>query len=169
MVHFLWQFQHFSKAIFQISLNPCKSLLLDINYLTVINLSSALEFYLDFDNAFFVHPSYMKIKPKEGYANQQKAVLPLCLNLSRAFWLPVLSSPVFATLLAWQKLQNLQGYSVILHSYIQIRTEALSKSWDRDCPMKYPAGSVGLTGNYWYIFLRVVYQTAVHLLNEDNI
>lgn len=50
-------------------LNPDKTLALGINYLTGINLSSALEFYLNFPNAFFVCHSYTKTRSKEEYAN----------------------------------------------------------------------------------------------------
>lgn len=71
MVRFYVVASAFLQSIFSniFILNPYKTLALGINYLTVINLSSALEFYLDSDNAFFVCCSYMKNRPKEEHAN----------------------------------------------------------------------------------------------------
>ena len=61
--------KHFSNIVV---LNPYKTLALGINYLTVINLWSALAFYLDFNNSCFVRCGYMKTRPQEEYANDRK-------------------------------------------------------------------------------------------------
>lgn len=87
------------KLFSQIPLNPCKTLVLDVNYLTS---QMAWNFTWILIMLSLCTLVIWKPNQRRSMSVDRKLYYLFCLNLSRAFWLPVLSSPVLATFLACQ-------------------------------------------------------------------
>lgn len=132
--------------------NPCKTLLLGTNYLTVINLSSLLEFYWCFGNA--LHEN----QPKERlYQLMESCITPLFELATPSVFLS--GACIFSGLL---KVANFATFKSKLKYWVELGQGQPSARFCLRCPFN-------LTENPWEIFLRLVYQTVVHPLHGDYI
>lgn len=129
-------------------LNPCKTTVLGTNYWQQFAFQACWN---------FIHALYEKSAQRMSTFELVKTVLSPCVTLSNA--------SNFSGLLAfanYTRVLCIPTFKPKLKNWVQRGQGQPSVRFHLRCPFN-------LTENYWDIFLREVYQTAVHLLSGDCI